>query len=116
MSEEDSLADRDNTADRGNRGNTADRDGTADRGSTAERDGTFGQDPRSGSAEHGSGVDAPPPEDRPAASPPQRRRPIRDPFGDVLPDTTADERASDSVGHDDEAWYRENRPPHHDQY
>lgn len=35
-------------------------------------------------------------------------------FGDVLPDTTSDERDPDRrTGHPDD-WYRENRPPHHD--
>ena len=54
------------------------------------------------------------PEDEPAARKP-RRRPVSDPFGDVLPDTTRDERDPDSAGRDNEAWYRDNRPPHHDQ-
>lgn len=58
----------------------------------------------------------PQPGGRPAARSRSRRRPTGDPFGDVLPDTTADEREPESVGHDDEAWYRENRPPHHDRY
>ncbi|HEY2793362.1 MAG TPA: hypothetical protein VGJ28_13440 [Micromonosporaceae bacterium] len=61
-----------------------------------------------------SGTDKP--EDRPAAGQQPRRRPVSDPFGDVLPDTTRDERDPESAGRDDEAWYRENRPPHHDQY
>ncbi|PXY30876.1 hypothetical protein [Prauserella muralis] len=45
------------------------------------------------------------------------RRPDRtsldDVFGDVLPDTTSDERgpAPDRRATDD--WYLENRPPHH---
>ncbi|MCV7171042.1 hypothetical protein H7I41_14075 [Mycobacterium manitobense] len=42
--------------------------------------------------------------------------PVNEVFGDVLPDTTADERdqgSSDAhAQHDD--WLRENRPPHHD--
>jgi hypothetical protein len=56
------------------------------------------------------------PEDEPAARARPRRRLVGDPFGDVLPDITGDERDPESAGHDDEAWYRENRPPHHDQY
>jgi hypothetical protein len=32
-------------------------------------------------------------------------------FGDVLPDTTSDERGGSAE--DRESWYRENRPPHH---
>ncbi len=35
-------------------------------------------------------------------------------FGDVLPETTGDERGSgDPEGRYSEDWYRENRPPHH---
>jgi len=35
-------------------------------------------------------------------------------FGDVLPDTTNDERdAGSGSGSYSEQWYRENRPPHH---
>ena len=35
-------------------------------------------------------------------------------FGDVLPDTTADERDPGGGGAGDpDDWYRENRPPHH---
>jgi hypothetical protein len=54
------------------------------------------------------------PEDKPAARPQSHRRLVSDPFGDVLPDTTGDERDPESAGGDDETWYRENRPPHHD--
>lgn len=55
------------------------------------------------------------PEDEPAARERPRRRLVSDPFGDVLPDTTRDERDPETSDHDD-AWYRENRPPHHDRY
>ncbi|WP_114453328.1 hypothetical protein [Halopolyspora algeriensis] len=35
-------------------------------------------------------------------------------FGDLLPETTSDERSSgERSGSDPEEWYRENRPPHH---
>lgn len=35
-------------------------------------------------------------------------------FGDVLPDTTGDERDAGSGGSSySEQWYRENTPPHH---
>lgn len=54
------------------------------------------------------------PEDKPAARTQPRRRLVSDPFGDVLPDTTGDERDPESAHRDDESWYRENRPPHHD--
>ncbi|GAA4884689.1 hypothetical protein [Saccharopolyspora cebuensis] len=44
----------------------------------------------------------------------ERRRRLAEVFGDVLPDTTSDERAEERPGGDDrERWYRENRPPHH---
>ncbi|WP_197497340.1 hypothetical protein [Mycobacterium sp. 852013-51886_SCH5428379] len=37
-------------------------------------------------------------------------------FGEVLPDTTADERDSDSssADADHDRWLRDNVPPHHD--
>ncbi len=37
-------------------------------------------------------------------------------FGTVLPDTTDDERTGEPAIRDAERddWYRENRPPHHD--
>lgn len=36
-------------------------------------------------------------------------------FGQILPETTADERDPDrSQGRRDRSWYDENRPPHHD--
>ncbi|WP_089909151.1 hypothetical protein [Lentzea albida] len=54
--------------------------------------------------------DSPKPADDDAA----RRRRLAEVFGDVLPETTSDERGGSGAGADDrEAWYRENRPPHH---
>jgi hypothetical protein len=35
-------------------------------------------------------------------------------FGEVLPETTADERDPGVPERDRESWYRENRPPHHE--
>lgn len=35
-------------------------------------------------------------------------------FGDVLPDTTSDERDPGTSRAGGEDWYHENRPPHHD--
>lgn len=36
-------------------------------------------------------------------------------FGDVLPDTTADERPDGTGGADEnDLWYQENRPPHYE--
>lgn len=44
---------------------------------------------------------------------PARRR-VDEVFGDVLPETTADERDPRPAGSDGDSWYLENRPPHHD--
>jgi hypothetical protein len=35
-------------------------------------------------------------------------------FGDVLPDVTSDERAPEPGESGADAWYQDNRPPHHD--
>lgn len=48
----------------------------------------------------------------PPAQPRPERRRTADVFGDVLPDTTSDERRDESGG-DRDSWYLENRPPHH---
>jgi hypothetical protein len=56
------------------------------------------------------------PDPAPADPPARRRRPTVDEvFGDVLPDTTTDERDLDprQGEHDRDQWYRDNRPPHH---
>jgi hypothetical protein len=47
-------------------------------------------------------------------TPEERRRKIDEIFGDVLPDTTKDERdpGPDPGKHDDD-WYLSNKPPHH---
>lgn len=37
-----------------------------------------------------------------------------DVFGDVLPETTSDEREPEDPTRTADDWYRENRPPHHD--
>ncbi|HUQ54963.1 hypothetical protein [Lentzea sp.] len=42
-----------------------------------------------------------------------RRRRLAEVFGDVLPETTSDERGGGAGSDDRESWYRENRPPHH---
>ncbi|TNC23693.1 hypothetical protein [Amycolatopsis alkalitolerans] len=47
-------------------------------------------------------------------APNRDRRELDAVFGDLLPDTTSDEREPESPSGDREAWYRENRPPHHD--
>jgi hypothetical protein len=45
----------------------------------------------------------------------ERERRLDEVFGDVLPDTTADERDPEPREHDGEDdWYERNRPPHHD--
>jgi hypothetical protein len=49
----------------------------------------------------------------------ERRRAerLRRVFGEVLPDTTRDDQPAQPADHDAERdeWYRENRPPHHDE-
>ncbi|WP_166462971.1 hypothetical protein [Amycolatopsis acidicola] len=48
---------------------------------------------------------------------PPRKRTRRDldaVFGEVLPETTSDERDDDTRAQDNDSWYHENRPPHHD--
>jgi hypothetical protein len=42
------------------------------------------------------------------------RRKVDEVFGEVLPDTTADERDVESARAESDSWYLENRPPHHD--
>lgn len=42
------------------------------------------------------------------------RRRIAEVFGEVLPETTSDERDPQRGPAMSEDWYRENRPPHHD--
>jgi len=42
------------------------------------------------------------------------RKKLDEVFGDVLPDTTGDERdPGESTGERSREWYEENRPPHH---
>ncbi|NIH78435.1 hypothetical protein [Amycolatopsis viridis] len=41
------------------------------------------------------------------------RRKLDEIFGEVLPDTTSDEREPERPAGNDDTWYRENRPPHH---
>ena len=44
-----------------------------------------------------------------------RRRRLAEVFGDVLPDTTSDERDPESAerGSTSDDWYRDQVPPHH---
>lgn len=57
--------------------------------------------------------------ERPPASEPdwERRRRLAEVFGDVLPDTTSDERdpseGSPSAADRGDTWLREQVPPHH---
>ncbi|WP_414939608.1 hypothetical protein [Amycolatopsis sp. cmx-11-51] len=44
----------------------------------------------------------------------ERQRRVDEIFGDVLPDTTSDEREPGQRTPDSDSWYLENRPPHHD--
>lgn len=43
-----------------------------------------------------------------------RSRRLAEIFGDVLPDSTADDRDQPTAARGDDTWYTENRPPHHD--
>ncbi|MFD9889757.1 hypothetical protein ACFWY9_10480 [Amycolatopsis sp. NPDC059027] len=45
---------------------------------------------------------------------PREKRRVDEIFGDVLPETTSDERGPEPGGPDPDSWYLENRPPHHD--
>ncbi|WP_165943731.1 hypothetical protein [Saccharopolyspora karakumensis] len=44
----------------------------------------------------------------------EKRRRLAEVFGDVLPETTSDDRPEPTSANTRESWYRENRPPHHD--
>jgi hypothetical protein len=45
----------------------------------------------------------------------RRRRRLAEVFGEVLPETTGDDRPdAGTPGSADERWYTENRPPHHE--
>lgn len=51
---------------------------------------------------------------RPAETPAQRRARLAEVFGDVLPDTTQDERDTDvRRDRDGDDWLRSQVPPHH---
>ncbi|KEI45552.1 hypothetical protein [Saccharopolyspora rectivirgula] len=52
--------------------------------------------------------------DRPGSKRSKKRPSIAEIFGDVLPDTTSDDRPDPGGQQEMERWYRENRPPHHD--
>lgn len=43
----------------------------------------------------------------------RRERRLAEIFGDVLPDSTSDDRPEPERGDDPARWYRENTPPHH---
>lgn len=57
--------------------------------------------------------------DKPASDEPEwkRRRRLAAVFGDVLPETTGDDRDDDGAGRSadaaSEAWLKAQRPPHH---
>lgn len=42
------------------------------------------------------------------------QRDVADIFGDILPETTADERSDGAGGAEEDRWYHENRPPHYE--
>jgi hypothetical protein len=52
--------------------------------------------------------------EKPKARREPARRQVDEVFGDVLPHTTSDEREPESSNADNDSWYLENRPPHHD--
>ncbi|MFN8197439.1 MAG: hypothetical protein U0R72_03795 [Nakamurella multipartita] len=60
--------------------------------------------------DHGAGEGDPSPSE--LADQARRRRRLDEIFGDVLPETTGDERRSGRPA-DQDHWYLENRPPHH---
>ncbi|MFC0547208.1 hypothetical protein [Kutzneria chonburiensis] len=55
---------------------------------------------------------------QPREDPGPARRPdakrLGEVFGDVLPETTSDERDPDRRPDHGDSWYEENRPPHHE--
>ncbi|WP_143230360.1 fructose-1,6-bisphosphatase [Actinosynnema sp. ALI-1.44] len=46
-------------------------------------------------------------------TPEERRRRIDEIFGDVMPETTKDERQAEPDDKRDDDWYLSNKPPHH---
>jgi len=53
---------------------------------------------------------------RDAAGQAERKRRLAEVFGDVLPETTSDERDPDPADPEEsarDAWYRDQVPPHH---
>jgi hypothetical protein len=55
-----------------------------------------------------------PDRDQAAETPEERRRRLAEVFGEVLPETTSDERdASADRGEHSEEWLLAQRPPHH---
>ncbi|AHH94117.1 hypothetical protein GCM10010174_41990 [Kutzneria viridogrisea] len=51
---------------------------------------------------------------RPHDQQPRKRPTVEEVFGEVLPDTTSDERGPRAPERERDDWYRENRPPHHE--
>ena len=45
---------------------------------------------------------------------PKAARRLDEVFGDVLPETTSDERDPERRRDTPDSWYEENRPPHHE--
>ncbi|EHR52801.1 hypothetical protein SacmaDRAFT_4622 [Saccharomonospora marina XMU15] len=54
------------------------------------------------------------PADEPAPPPRRRHRRIEEVFGEVVPETTSDEKEPGGDRGRRDEWYLENRPPHHD--
>ncbi|HTK66772.1 MAG TPA: hypothetical protein VL595_30645 [Pseudonocardia sp.] len=51
---------------------------------------------------------------RPSSGPVDRARRLAEIFGEVLPESTSDDRDPPTADRRDDSWYTENRPPHHD--
>ena len=45
---------------------------------------------------------------------PKATRRLDEVFGEVLPETTSDERDPERRRDSNDSWYEENRPPHHE--
>ncbi|TDV45384.1 hypothetical protein [Actinophytocola oryzae] len=47
-------------------------------------------------------------------TPDRNRKDLDDIFGEILPETTSDERDPEPPERDTDEWYERERPPHHD--
>jgi hypothetical protein len=56
----------------------------------------------------------PEPSSEPSPDKVHKARRLAEIFGDVLPESTSDDRDAQTAHRGDDSWYTENRPPHHD--